>query len=158
MDLWNVGILPQWYSTGGTRRHLRGYVKFKISIYVLFHEWSELQKNISFQSELVLFSISSVPYSTQQWNLAAVLVMLIILWSYNNECHLKCLFVSNADNNSNACEYTLLAQWLQFNVFQVCGHWCEMQVRFIYFLLKARFAFHPVYLRIKKRWTIINAY
>jgi hypothetical protein len=30
--------LGQWYSTGGTRRHLRGYVKFKISIYVLFHE------------------------------------------------------------------------------------------------------------------------
>jgi hypothetical protein len=38
--------LKQWYSTGGTRRHLRGYVKFKISIYILFHEWSELQKNI----------------------------------------------------------------------------------------------------------------
>jgi hypothetical protein len=30
--------LEQWYSTGGTRRHLRGYVKFKISIYILFHE------------------------------------------------------------------------------------------------------------------------
>jgi hypothetical protein len=30
--------LDQWYSTGGTRRHLRGYVKFKISIYILFHE------------------------------------------------------------------------------------------------------------------------
>jgi hypothetical protein len=30
--------LPQWYSTGGTRRHLRGHVKFKISIYILFHE------------------------------------------------------------------------------------------------------------------------
>jgi hypothetical protein len=110
--------LDQWYSTGGTRRHLRVYVKFKISIHILFHERWELQKNISFQSELVLFSISSVPYSTQQWNFAAVLVMLIILWSYNNECHLKCLFVSDADNNSNACEYTLLAQWIQFNVFQ----------------------------------------
>jgi hypothetical protein len=38
------GHLEQWYSTGGTRtpggtrRHLRGYVKFKISIYILFHE------------------------------------------------------------------------------------------------------------------------
>jgi hypothetical protein len=31
-------VLEQWYSTGGTRRHLRGYVKFKISIYILFHE------------------------------------------------------------------------------------------------------------------------
>jgi hypothetical protein len=68
--------LDQWYSTGGTRtprgtrRHLMGYVKFKISIYILFHEWPELQNNISFQSELVLFSISSVPYSTQEWNLA----------------------------------------------------------------------------------------
>jgi len=31
-----VGALDQWYSTGGTRRHLRGYVKFKISIYILF--------------------------------------------------------------------------------------------------------------------------
>jgi len=30
--------LTQWYSTGGTRRHLRGYVKFKISIYILFPE------------------------------------------------------------------------------------------------------------------------
>jgi hypothetical protein len=36
--------LKQWYSTGGTRtpggtrRHLRGYVKFKISIYILFPE------------------------------------------------------------------------------------------------------------------------
>jgi hypothetical protein len=36
--------LDQWYSTGdtripwGTRRHLRGYVKFKISIYIFFHE------------------------------------------------------------------------------------------------------------------------
>jgi hypothetical protein len=36
--------LEQWYSTGGTRtprgtrRHLRGYVTFKISIYILFHE------------------------------------------------------------------------------------------------------------------------
>jgi hypothetical protein len=121
---WNVGRsqepsgLRQWYSTGGTRRHLRGYIKFKISIHILFHEWSELQKNISFQSELVLFYISSVPCSTQQWNLAAVLVMLIILWSYNNECHLNCLFVSNAHNNSNAEEYTLLAQWIQFNIFQ----------------------------------------
>jgi hypothetical protein len=38
--------LWQWYSTGGTRRHLMGYVKFKISIYILFHEWSELQKII----------------------------------------------------------------------------------------------------------------
>jgi hypothetical protein len=26
----------------GTRRHLRGYVKFKISIYILFHEWTEI--------------------------------------------------------------------------------------------------------------------
>jgi hypothetical protein len=34
--------LIQWYSTGGMRRHLRGYIKFKISIYILFHEWSEL--------------------------------------------------------------------------------------------------------------------
>jgi hypothetical protein len=33
-----VYCLGQWYSTGGTRRHLRGYVKFKISIYILFHE------------------------------------------------------------------------------------------------------------------------
>jgi hypothetical protein len=32
------GDIKQWYSTGGTRRHLRGYVKFKISIYILFHE------------------------------------------------------------------------------------------------------------------------
>jgi hypothetical protein len=38
------GPIEQWYSTGGTRaprgtrRHLRGYVKFKISIYILFHE------------------------------------------------------------------------------------------------------------------------
>jgi hypothetical protein len=30
--------LKQWYSTRGTRRHLRGYVKFKISIYILFPE------------------------------------------------------------------------------------------------------------------------
>jgi hypothetical protein len=30
--------LEQWYSTGGTRRHLRRYVKFKISIHILFHE------------------------------------------------------------------------------------------------------------------------
>jgi hypothetical protein len=36
--------IDQWYSTGdtrtpgGTRRHLRGYVKFKISLYILFHE------------------------------------------------------------------------------------------------------------------------
>jgi hypothetical protein len=41
--------LVQWYSTGGTRRHLRGYVKFKISIYVLFHEWSEVH-NFGFNS------------------------------------------------------------------------------------------------------------
>jgi hypothetical protein len=34
--------LVQWYSTGGARRHLRGYIKFKISIYILLHEWSEL--------------------------------------------------------------------------------------------------------------------
>jgi hypothetical protein len=34
---WPSG-LRQWYSTGGTRRHLRGYVKFKISIYILFYE------------------------------------------------------------------------------------------------------------------------
>jgi hypothetical protein len=39
-----VNLLDQWYSTGGTRtsggtrRHLRGYVKFKISIYILFPE------------------------------------------------------------------------------------------------------------------------
>jgi hypothetical protein len=39
-----IGCLDQWYSTGGrrtpggTRRHLRGYVKFKISIYILFPE------------------------------------------------------------------------------------------------------------------------
>jgi hypothetical protein len=38
------GSIHQWYSTGGkhtpggTRRQLRGYVKFKISIYILFHE------------------------------------------------------------------------------------------------------------------------
>jgi hypothetical protein len=38
------GALEQWPPTGGTRtprstrRHLRGYVKFKISIYILFHE------------------------------------------------------------------------------------------------------------------------
>jgi hypothetical protein len=30
--------LCQWYSIGGTRRHLRGYIKFQISIYILFHE------------------------------------------------------------------------------------------------------------------------
>jgi hypothetical protein len=30
--------IEQWYSTGGTQRHLRGYVKFKISIYILFPE------------------------------------------------------------------------------------------------------------------------
>jgi hypothetical protein len=36
--------IDQWYSTGGTRtpggtrRHLRGYVKFKISIYILCPE------------------------------------------------------------------------------------------------------------------------
>jgi hypothetical protein len=30
--------VEQWYSTGGMRRHLRGYVKFKISIHILFHE------------------------------------------------------------------------------------------------------------------------
>jgi hypothetical protein len=40
--LYSSWPLAQWYSTGGTRRHLRGYVKFKISIYILFPEWSEL--------------------------------------------------------------------------------------------------------------------
>jgi hypothetical protein len=40
----NLYPLDQWYSTGGTRtpggtrRHLRWYVKFKISIYILFYE------------------------------------------------------------------------------------------------------------------------
>jgi hypothetical protein len=33
-----ASYLEQWYSTGGKRRHLRGYVKFKISIYILFPE------------------------------------------------------------------------------------------------------------------------
>jgi hypothetical protein len=33
-----IDRLDQWYSTGVTRRHLRGYVKFKISIYILFPE------------------------------------------------------------------------------------------------------------------------
>jgi hypothetical protein len=39
-----VARVGQWYSTGGTRtpggtrRHLRGYVKFKISISILFPE------------------------------------------------------------------------------------------------------------------------
>jgi hypothetical protein len=50
-----IHCLDQWYSTGGTRRHLRGYVKFKISIYILFNERSELQKNISFQSEYHIY-------------------------------------------------------------------------------------------------------
>jgi hypothetical protein len=49
VEFWYVSVLrndhlDQWYSTGGTRtpggtrRHLRGYVKFKISIYILFPE------------------------------------------------------------------------------------------------------------------------
>jgi hypothetical protein len=43
-ELITCSPLSQWYSTGGmrtprgTRRQLRGYVKFKISIYILFHE------------------------------------------------------------------------------------------------------------------------
>jgi hypothetical protein len=38
-DLWTVALpsaLFQWYSPGGTRRHLRGYVK--LYIYILFHD------------------------------------------------------------------------------------------------------------------------
>jgi hypothetical protein len=33
-----AGALKQWYSTGGARRHLRGYEKLKLNIYILFHE------------------------------------------------------------------------------------------------------------------------